>query len=93
MWGKFEHHTFYKKNPTSSLKTYPLILETRSIIFGTMISAKKNGGNPSRYNFNMYLNIFMCSDLPHFTVIIITASILNLGFKQLRQKYWRIQHA
>jgi hypothetical protein len=42
MWGKFEHHTFYKKNPTSSLKTYLLGLETRSIIFGSMISAKKN---------------------------------------------------
>ncbi len=25
------------------------------------------------------------------TIIIITASILNLGFKQLRQKYWRTQ--
>jgi len=41
MWGKSEHHTFIKKNPTSSLKTYLLGLETGSRIFGTMISAKK----------------------------------------------------
>ena len=41
MWGKSEHLTFYKKNPTSSLKTYLLGLETGSRIFGTMISAKK----------------------------------------------------
>jgi len=41
MWGKSEHLTFKKKNPTSSLKTYLLGLETGSRIFGTMISAKK----------------------------------------------------
>jgi hypothetical protein len=41
MWGKSEHHTFIKKNPSSSLKTYLLGLETGSRIFGTMISAKK----------------------------------------------------
>ena len=41
MWGKSEHLTFSKKNPTSSLKTYLLGLETGSRIFGTMISAKK----------------------------------------------------
>jgi hypothetical protein len=41
MWGKSEHLTLKKKNPTSSLKTYLLGLETGSRIFGTMISAKK----------------------------------------------------
>jgi hypothetical protein len=51
MWGKSEHPTYIKKNPTSSLKTYLLGLETGSRIFGTMISAKKNGENPSLNNF------------------------------------------
>jgi hypothetical protein len=41
MWGKSEHLTLKKKNPTSSLKTYLLGLETGSRIFGTTISAKK----------------------------------------------------
>jgi hypothetical protein len=41
MWGKSEHLTFKKKDPTSSLKTYLLGFETGSRIFGTMISAKK----------------------------------------------------
>jgi hypothetical protein len=41
MWGKSEHLTFKKKNPTSSLKTYLLGLETGSRIFGTTIFAKK----------------------------------------------------
>jgi hypothetical protein len=41
MWGKSEHLTFQKKNPTSSLKTYLLGLEPGSKIFGTMISEKK----------------------------------------------------
>jgi hypothetical protein len=41
MVGKSEHLTFIKKNPTSSLKTYMLGLETGSRIFGTMISTKK----------------------------------------------------
>jgi hypothetical protein len=43
MGGKSEHLTFYKNNPTSSLKTYLLGLETGSRIFGTMISATKTG--------------------------------------------------
>jgi hypothetical protein len=68
MGGKSEHLTLKKKNPTSSLKTYLLGLETGSRIFGTMISAKKNGKNPSQNNFKMTLKIFRCSDLPPFTV-------------------------
>jgi hypothetical protein len=68
MWGKSEHLTFFKKNSTSSLKTYLLGLETGSRIFGTMISAKKTSENPSQNNFKITLKIFRCSDLPHFTV-------------------------
>jgi hypothetical protein len=43
MGGKSETSLFIKNNPTSSLKTYLLGLETGSRIFGTMISAKKMG--------------------------------------------------
>ena len=68
MWGKSEHHTFIKKNPTSSLKTYLLGLETGSRIFGTMISVTKNGENPSLNNFKTTLKNFRSSDLPHFKV-------------------------
>ena len=66
MWGKSEHHTFIKKNPTSSLKTYLLGLETGSRIFGTMI--KKNGENATLNNFKTTWKNFRCSDLPYFTV-------------------------
>ncbi len=67
MWGKSEHLTLKKKNPTSSLKTNLLGLETGSRIFGTSISAKKNGENATLNNFKTTWKNFRCSDLPHFT--------------------------
>ncbi len=80
MWGKSEHLTLKKKNPTSRLKTYLLGLETGSRIFGTMISAK-NGENLLQINFKMALNNFRCSDIPPFTVT-------NLDRKTLKRDYW-----
>jgi hypothetical protein len=63
-----------KKNPSSSLKTYLLGLETGSRIFGTMISAKKNGENAKLNNFKSTWKNFRCSD---FTVHFLRYKIIG----------------